>query len=412
MIPRFLEAGNPLPNQIVAERSKCCGCTACYNSCPKSAIVMKTDEKGFFYPDIDKNKCIDCGLCERICPILKNEKHYDKPDAYIVRYKNASIVKQSTSGGMFTALAMYVFDHSGVVYGAGYDDSMNVICKRAIKKEQLQEMRGSKFVQSDPSNAFKEVKRDLEKGRMVLYTGTPCQISGLLAYLKTRPQNLICMDFVCRGVPSPGLWKNYVQFMENKFGSKMVKARFKNKTYGYHSTTMKIVFQNGKTYYGSGRIDPFMKAFVTEMSSRDSCYSCAFKGVEHMSDITAFDCYEYTEITGNLDDDKGYSSVFIHSANGKRIFESLKPELLWQSVNLDQIVTKNGIMVNHSARPNPKRDEFYHYAEIMPIDKAMKITNPITLSDFLIEKSKKILYKTGFIGIVRKLKKNTVETND
>lgn len=154
------------------------------------------------------------------------------------------------------------------MYGAGYDDSMRVICKKATSNDELKEMRGSKFVQSLLGNTYKDVKNELNTGKRVMYSGTPCQVEGLLCYLKKKPDNLLCVDFVCRGVPSPGLWENYVQFMERKFGSKMVGARFKHKTYGYHTTTMKIDFANGKTYYGSGRVDPYMKAFVSELASR------------------------------------------------------------------------------------------------------------------------------------------------
>lgn len=203
--------------------------------------------------------------------------------------------------------------NGGVVYGAGYDEMMNVICKRAATIDQLQEMRGSKFVQSTLGNTFEKIKKELQDGVYVMFTGSPCQIAGLLHYLKKKPENLLCVDFVCRGVPSPGLWRNYVNFMEEKFNSKMVGARFKHKTYGYHTTTMKIDFDNGKTYYGSGRVDPYMKSFVSELASRPSCAYCAFKGLERPSDITIFDCYEYAKLTGKEDDDKGYSSIFVHA---------------------------------------------------------------------------------------------------
>ena len=178
----------------------------------------------------------------------------------------------------------------------GYDEMMNVICKRATTTAQIQEMRGSKFVQSTLGNTFEKIKNELLDGVYVMFTGSPCQIAGLLHYLKKKPENLLCVDFVCRGVPSPGLWRNYVDFMEEKFNSKIVGARFKHKTYGYHTTTMKIDFDNGKTYYGSGRVDPYMKSFVSELASRPSCAYCAFKGLERPSDITIFDCYEYAKL--------------------------------------------------------------------------------------------------------------------
>lgn len=397
---------------VVNNKEDCCGCTACYNICPKKAIKMMPDDEGFLYPTIDHDKCVNCGLCEKICPVKCKNEHQEDTKAYIFRYRKPDIVEQSTSGGLFTAIADLFLDKQAVIYGTGYDKDMNVICKSITSRDGLQEMRGSKFVQSDLGNSFFKIKRQLKSTRIVVFSGTPCQVAGLLSYLGGKPDNLFCIDFVCRGVPSPGLWKNYVNMMEKRYKSKMIGARFKNKTYGYHASTMKIDFTNGKTWYGSGRIDPFMKAFVKELASRPSCGACAFKGTERSSDVTMFDCYEFSQITGRKDDNKGWSSVLVHTDVGGRILEELKSNSIIIPTSLKDIITENGIMVQHSAKPNPKRDEFYHYTEIMPIDRAMKITDPITLSDFLIEKSKNILYKTGLIGIVRTFKKNTVETND
>ena len=303
----------------------CCGCTACASSCPKSAITMVPDEEGFLYPKIDMRRCIECGACERACPILnKKTVISEKTEGYIIRIKDNKILYESTSGGAFTALAGYILEQNGIVYGAGYDNNMRVVCKRATTKQQLQEMRGSKFVQSDLGNIFQDIKKELKEGTTILFSGTPCQVAGLLSFLRKKPDNLLCVDFVCRGVPSPGLWDNYVKYMENKYSSKIVGARFKHKTYGYHTSTMKIDFANGKTYYGSGRVDPYMKAFVREISSRPSCAACAFKGIERPSDVTVFDCYEYSKITGKKDDNRGYSSIFVHTEKGGKILEAIK----------------------------------------------------------------------------------------
>lgn len=175
---------------------------------------------------------------------------------------------------------------------------------------------------------------------------------------------------------------------------------------------MKIDFQNGTSYFGSGRVDPYMKAFVREMSSRPSCAECAFKGIERLSDITVFDCYEYTQITGYKDDDKGYTSVFVHTDKGRKVFESIKPMLIWQEQAVEKLVTKNGIMVCNSAKPHAKRNAFYEAAAEMSIDKAMQKIEPITKKDRLIEQAKSLLFKTGLIRLVRKLRKQQgVEIN-
>lgn len=396
----------------LSKKEECCGCTACFNKCPQNAISMQYDEEGFKYPSIDKEKCIDCNLCEKVCPVIHKEKNTEKTEGYIIRNSNKQILFESTSGGAFTAIAEYVLNNGGIVYGAGYDQQMNVVCKEANDSLKLSEMRGSKFVQSDLGKVFLDINKKLGEDKYVLFSGTPCQIAGLIGYLQKRPKNLLCVDFVCRGVPSPKLWENYIDYMEKKYNSKIVGARFKHKTYGYHASSMKIDFSNGKTYYGSGRIDPFMKAFVREMSSRPSCSACSFKGVERLSDITMFDCYEYSKITGEKDDDKGYSSIFVHTEKGRVIFDNIKDGIEYQSVSIDKLVTRNGVMVYNSAKPHKKRNEFYEIASKQSIDKAMQEIEPITFKDKMIEKTKVFLFKTGLIKFVHRFaKKRKVEIN-
>lgn len=397
----------------IDKKTDCCGCTACYNICPKQAIQMKPDEEGFLYPVVNKDACVECGLCDKVCPIKnKRTPENEKTSGYIVRNTDKDIVKNSTSGGAFSVFAKHVFDNGGCVYGAGYDSVMNIVCKKAVNMDELAEMRGSKFVQSNLSTVFSDIKELLKAGTLVMFTGTPCQVSGLLSFLGNKPENLICIDFVCRGVPSPKLWRNYVDMMQKKYNSRIVGARFKNKTYGYHATTMKIDFENGKTWIGSGRIDPMMKAFVKEMASRPSCGACYFKGIERPSDITMFDCYEFSAITGKKDDDLGYTSLFIHSEAGKGLFEKVKNNFITIPVPVNELVTENGIMVCNSAKPSKKRSVFYAAAGEMPIDEAMKKVSPISSKDHIIERLKGLFFKLGLIPLLKKLKNEKVNIGD
>lgn len=389
----------------IEDKKQCCGCTACYNICPRRAIQMEPDEEGFLYPQVNKEICVDCGLCERVCPVIHRVRHEEKTESYIIRNNDAVILEESTSGGAFTAFAMHLMEKGAVVYGAGYDEDMQVICKMASEPAQLKEMRGSKFVQSNLGDVFAEIKKQLSVGMTVLFTGTPCQVAGLVNYLNEKPHNLICIDFVCRGVPSPGLWKNYVNMMEKKYKAKMIGARFKHKTYGYHTTTMKVDFANGRTWYGSGRVDPMMKAFVNEMASRPSCSKCAFKGVERLSDITMFDCYGFSKITGEHDDDKGYTSLFVHTSKGQELLAEIQNQIVIYKAEIENLVDKNGVMVRNSAKENPKREAFYQFARDFPIDIAMNKVSPITKWDYWIEIMKAFMYMTGLIKIARKLKK-------
>ena len=393
----------------INDKTKCCGCTACFNACPVNAIAMIPDNEGFLYPYVDQKKCVNCRTCENACPIFNKNDHAEKTDGYIVRYSDDKVVEESTSGGAFTAFASYLLNQGYIVYGASFDNNMKVVCKMTTSLAGLSEMRGSKFVQSTLGSTFKDIKRRLKSEEKIVFTGTPCQVSGLISFLGEKPKNLFCIDFVCRGVPSPGLWENYVNMMEQRYGSKMVAARFKNKTYGYHATTMKVNFANGKTWYGSGRIDPMMKAFVRELASRPSCSKCAFKGIKRQSDITMFDCYKFSSITKLKDDNKGYSSLFIHSEQGRQVFDKIVDRLIVYPVAVDTLVAKNGVMVMNSAQPNPKRDQFYKIVAQYPIDKAMSIIDPITKRDFIIERTKRLLAKIQLIYIFKKLKRERIK---
>ena len=257
----------------VNKKKNCCGCTACYSVCPKKAIKMEKDNEGFLYPKVDMKKCINCHLCEKVCPILqkkekKGKNNEDILESYAIRLKSKDDLMESTSGGFFTAISKYVLENNGVIYGAGYDKNFRIVHKRATFYKETIEMRGSKYVQSTLEDTFLNVKKDLIDGKMVLFTGTPCQISGLKGYLNNDFENLITLDLVCHGVPSPELWEEYVRYQERKHNSKIKLVKFRNKTYGYHSGTMKIVFKNGKEYYGSARVDQYLKSFFSEIASR------------------------------------------------------------------------------------------------------------------------------------------------
>lgn len=389
----------------ISDKAECCGCTACFSICPKQAVKMSPDEEGFLYPCVNQIKCTDCGLCNKVCPMQNRESRMESTKGYIIRYADEAVVMDSTSGGVFSAFALYFLSIGGVVYGTGYDSNMKVCCKKAEFPDDIQELRGSKFVQSYLGTIFFEIKEMLMRGKQVLFVGTPCQVSGLVGFLGKKMENLFLMDFVCRGVSSPGLWKNYVEMMEKKYGAKMLGAKFKNKTYGYHASTMKIDFENGKTWYGSGRVDPMMKAFVSELASRPSCASCSFKGIERSSDITMFDCYEYSQITGEKDDDKGYSSLFVHTEKGGEALNAVADNLIMRETSIDDLITRNGIMVCHSAAANCKRDYFFKAAGKYPIDKAMQLVSPITRMDYAVELGKRVLFKMGWISFGKKLKR-------
>ena len=206
----------------ITNLADCCGCTACASICTHDAITMKPDKLGFLYPEVDESKCTDCGLCEKVCAFHDN---YDKsmnlplPDAYAARHKDMREVETSRSGAAFIAISDYIIENGGVVYGAGYTDHFRVVHKRAVTKEERNEFKGSKYVQSDLNNVFRKVKDDLKNGKVVMFSGTPCQTAGLNSYVgKKLRENLFLVDIVCHGVPAPFLWRDYISYLEKKHG--------------------------------------------------------------------------------------------------------------------------------------------------------------------------------------------------
>jgi len=259
----------------VKDKILCCGCTACVNVCPERCLSMQADDEGFLYPVVDSNGCINCGACEQVCPLSKKEENItgNYPRAVVLRTKDTETLFHSTSGGFFTPLANWIFEHNGVVVGAGFTDDFEVVHTFIDKdsRERVQALRGSKYVQSNLIDCFPTVKQYLEQGKLTCFSGTPCQVSGLKSFLKKEYNNLITVDVVCHGTPSPKLWNRYLEYMKNKYKSAIKELNFRKKTYGYHCGTMEVVFEAGRIYHGSARTDLMLKSFFSELASRPSC---------------------------------------------------------------------------------------------------------------------------------------------
>ncbi len=236
----------------IIHKEDCCGCNACTIICPKQCISMPNDEEGFFYPLVDKDICVECGLCEKICPILnKNGSdivRYEKPIVYAAYNSNHEVRLDSTSGGVFSALAEKMYDLYGYVGGAVYNVDYTVSHIVTNKREKLSELRSSKYLQSFTDSSFADVKKLLLADNNVLICATPCQISGLYNYLGKDFKNLITCDFICRGVNSPKVFIKYMDMLEKQHEAKATKIKFKNKTFGWHRFSMKVDFKNGKSY--------------------------------------------------------------------------------------------------------------------------------------------------------------------
>lgn len=388
-------------------KNKCCGCTACSSICPQGAISMQEDSEGFLYPVVDRNKCINCGLCDRVCPYNSEKKvKSELTEAYAIQNKDEMILKTSTSGGFFSAICQYSINNNGYVCGAIFDEKFNVIHKMVDTLEETEAFRGSKYVQSNLDNIFVKIKEKLDDGKLVCFSGTPCQVLGLKKFLQRDYENLVTVDFVCRSVPSPALWKEYLKYQEKKYNSEIKEVYFRSKTYGYHSGTMTIIFKNGKKYTGSNRVDLYNKSFHSNKVSRYSCYNCPAKGFDRVSDFTVFDSWKPDILSNELvDNDKGFSNLIIHSQKGKDIFEAIKNEFNVYKIEANHAAAYTGKMLEESIKMPEDRKVIY--GDILEGD-LMKIKKYVSISalDKLFEKSKKILYRLNVLKYLKKIKEN------
>lgn len=259
-------------------------------------------------------------------------------------------------------------------------------------------------MQSDLNDCFAKIKIYLEQGSLVCFIGTTCQVYDLMTYLKKKYRNLLTIDLVCHGTPSPKLWEKYLSEQKSKYHSEIENVVFRNKTYGYHSGTMRIQFKNGIVYYGSARVDPMLKSFFTEISSRPSCYNCRFKTLERCSDFTIYDCWHVSDLVDNLtDDDKGFTNLIVQSSKGAKLLSEIADRYEIYPTDLMTAIKLDGVMIQHSAKSHPKRGEYYMDLDKESLKMHVQRFIPIRKQDYLIERSKGILYRMGIYKILKKI---------
>ena len=318
---------------------------------------MENDAMGFPYPKIDENKCIDCGACEKVCSFNDQYERplpLDRPIAYAVRHKDLSEVMRSRSGAAFVAISDEILLKGGIVYGAGYDRNHRVIHKRATNKEERDDFRGSKYVQSDLGDTFKNVKEDLKAGLWVLFSGTPCQTAGLFSFIgKQYRDKLILVDIVCHGVPSPYIWKDYLSYQENKYKDKIVSFDFRDKQEkGWRVHFESFVFSNGSKIYDN----LFKHLFYSHIILRNSCTRCPFSNLKRPSDLTIADFWGWEKSVPDFNkDDKGINLLLCNTEKGEVLFNSIKSSIDFKLVNLDDCLQPNLVK---PSKYNPKRAQF------------------------------------------------------
>lgn len=329
----------------INDKSKCCGCNACGDVCPKDAICFKTDIEGFWYPEVEKDKCVECGLCEKVCPELHinelKKNDYDKPVTIAAINKNMRVRWDSTSGGAFSALADTMYEEGGYVSGAIYNEDFSVRNYISNNPDDLQKLRSSKYLQSNAEGIYSQIRDLLRAGEKVLACGTPCQMAALRSFLHKDYENLIIVDFICRGVNSPKVYRKYLDSLERQYGGKVVYVKAKNKELGWRNLTRKVVFDNGKVYYGVRMDDDFRRGYHTNVFCRPSCYHCQYKGFPRMADITIADYWGIEKVDKNLDNNIGTSMILLNSRKGIEYFEKVKDKLEWEETKFESILPGN-----------------------------------------------------------------------
>lgn len=392
------------------DKRDCCGCSACVQVCPRQCINMVEDEEGFLYPKLSKTECVDCHLCEKVCPSLNTAVSIIPKVCYAVKNSDEDVRKESSSGGFFSLIAEFIIDLGGVVFGPLWNKDLELVHSFIDKKEDISKLRGSKYVQSNIDHSYRKVEAFLNEGRYVLFSGTPCQVSGLKRYLRKDFNNLVTVDFICHGVPSPGVFRWYFQEMmscigesklsqENgvqcqnrilsipkskillKEGIEVKKISFRDKTKGWRNYSLLIKMchrANGNNkdvdYISDLRHDPYLQGFISDYYLRPSCYSCPIKPMKNVSDITMADFWGIWNYGDN--EDKGVSAVMFH--NDRLAITDFKDKCTYKEYSFDQMVKYNRAAVTNPIYTKARLD-FWKEQNLgfsQRIEKLRAINNP------------------------------------
>ena len=313
---------------LYEKKEDCCGCSACADICPVGAIRMVMDEEGFRYPQVDQEKCVSCGQCLQVCPIKRAEPGKGENLYFGAQAIDETLRGASSSGGMFPVLAEYVFQRQGVVYGAAFNEKMEVVHREAHNPKELEALKKTKYVQSNPVGTYRSIQAHLKEDRWVLFCGTPCQARGLRLYLKRPYPKLIVADLVCYGAPSPGVWASYVGYLERKSGGKMTQFYFRdkrNKDNGHVCAYVADGRERTHSLYG----DVYCRMYFANYIIRPSCHACRCCTVDRDSDFTIGDFWGIEKVRPDMEDGMGTSVVILHTEEAREIWEQVKGNLRW-----------------------------------------------------------------------------------
>lgn len=347
----------------VLEKDKCCGCSACFSACGHHAITMQLDSEGFEYPIISQEVCVDCGLCQSVCPVLQyenrksiREKNSDAQIGFAARNKNYSQRLISSSGSIFPPIAEWILDNDGLVVGAAYDKDFNVVHKFVESKDELRALQGSKYLQCKADNeTFKYIRKELKNGRKVLYSGMACQVEGLKSFLRKDYDNLYTIDLICMGIPSYVVWQKYLAAF---FGDEKIKSiNFKEKSIGWDTFTFRVDTDK-RIFKERGMHNLYLRSMFLSWNMRPSCFQCPFKKAKRISDFTLADAWGVYHSTPDINDNKGLSSVIVHSNKGLELWNILKDKIDSVQVSIDDIAAGNSNLITNKPQTGDRR-RFY-----------------------------------------------------
>lgn len=342
-------------------KSECYGCSACEQICSHNAISMKQDSDGFYYPEVNIDKCTNCGLCERVCPYNTDTDLSPIPQVYAAYAKKENERIGSSSGALFYILAKTVIAEGGIVYGAIMDVDCQVYHRPAESLEELQSLRGSKYVQSKLNDTFRSIRNHLRNGRIVYFVGTGCQVAGLRSFLLKKYDNLITSDLVCHGVPPQKLFDEHIRYLEKKYNGKVVEYAFRDnlKWGGCEIVDIKKHNSNTKRFrLPSYDLSPYLYSFMNAMTCRDSCYECAFAKIPRCGDITLADFWGAKDYYPQIDASRGISLVLLNSTLGTKWFDKIRDQIFCIESTIEIAAAQNKNLVQHTNKPDIRNHIF------------------------------------------------------
>ena len=394
--------------KIAITKEACCGCGACSQVCPHKCIELKEDELGFLYPVIDGTHCVQCGLCEKVCPYLNRyETPLEKPASFACRTNEEELCAVSSSGGMFTMLAKHVIEQGGVVFGARFAEDWSVVHDYTETKGGLAAFRGSKYVQSVIGDNYQKVRNFLREGRLVMFSGTPCQVAGLNHFLVKKFNNLVTMDFVCHCVPSPKVWQSYLKELNS--GNRVSYVSFRDKSEGWSSYG--IFIKNSETRptesgrvtekilaKGNHRENIYMKAFLSNLIVRPGCTNCPTHNYTSGADITVADCWGFDKYHPEIFDNKGMSLALLHTEKGRAIYESIHPQLFSMQIPYEEVEDTK------LHNPITKSATYHHYYNAFFKQFTKGKGNTIALMEkYLNKEEKRVIRKRKLLKAVKRI---------